>query len=118
MHKRGDSYSSDYWKFTGSYTRLILQHTCKASPTWPCCVYVTVDISSKRKLFRRGIIYLHIGSGNGIFHLIVYVCTATSCFLKGDARMVNREQEVMDRVQSGHVSTGSLGNVFEMETFN
>ncbi|WP_307811660.1 RNA polymerase sigma factor RpoD [Ktedonobacter robiniae] len=24
----------------------------------------------------------------------------------------------MDRVQSGHVSTGSLGNVFEMETFN
>jgi RNA polymerase primary sigma factor len=31
--------------------------------------------------------------------------------------MVNREQEVMDRVQSGHVSTGSLGNVFEMETF-
>ncbi|GHO53437.1 RNA polymerase sigma factor RpoD [Ktedonobacter robiniae] len=32
--------------------------------------------------------------------------------------MVNREQEVMDRVQSGHVSTGSLGNVFEMETFN
>ncbi|EFH87783.1 RNA polymerase, sigma 70 subunit, RpoD subfamily [Ktedonobacter racemifer DSM 44963] len=31
--------------------------------------------------------------------------------------MVNREQEVMDRVQSGHVSTGSLGNVFEIETF-
>ncbi|GHO44255.1 RNA polymerase sigma factor RpoD [Ktedonospora formicarum] len=31
--------------------------------------------------------------------------------------MVNREQEVMDRVQSGHVSTGALENVFEMEPF-
>src|SRR5579862_6294418 len=41
-----------------------------------------------------------------------------SCFLKGDARMVNREQDVMDRVQSGHVSTEPLSNVFELGSFD
>src|SRR5690349_19458646 len=31
--------------------------------------------------------------------------------------MVNREQEVMDRVQDGHIATGQLKNVFELGTF-
>jgi len=31
--------------------------------------------------------------------------------------MVNREQEVMDRVQDGHIASGQLKDVFELETF-
>jgi len=32
--------------------------------------------------------------------------------------MVNREQEVMDRVQDGHITTGPLKDVFELEVFD
>jgi len=41
-----------------------------------------------------------------------------SCFLKGDARMVNREQEVIDRIHNGHVTTGPLRDVFKIEPFD
>jgi RNA polymerase primary sigma factor len=32
--------------------------------------------------------------------------------------MVNREQDVMDRVSNGHVSTGPLDDVFTIEAFD
>jgi RNA polymerase primary sigma factor len=43
---------------------------------------------------------------------------SSTCFLKGDARMVNREQEVIDRVHSDRVvSTEPLREMFSIEHF-
>src|SRR5439155_23761893 len=41
-----------------------------------------------------------------------------ACFPKGDARMVNQEQDVMDRVHNGHVRTDALRDVFTLEPFD
>jgi RNA polymerase primary sigma factor len=49
---------------------------------------------------------------------IIFFSFIITCFLKGDAIMVNREQEVIDRIQKDRVSTGSLDEMLiEPEQF-
>jgi RNA polymerase primary sigma factor len=61
--------------------------------------------------------FYQIGIGKqDIFHLRL---SYPSCFLKGDARMVNREQDVMDRIHDERVlSTEPLKDVFTIEPFD
>jgi len=56
--------------------------------------------------------FYQVGIGEQEFFLYSFFIVL-ACFLKGDARMVNREQDVMDRVEEERgsgVARGSLGN--------
>ncbi len=44
-----------------------------------------------------------LGSGDRVYHFYAYILSA--CFLKGDERMVNQEQEVLELVDNDRVNT-------------
>ena len=59
----------------------------------------------------------HLGSGDRVYHFYAYILSA--CFLKGDERMVNQEQEVLELVDNDRVNTEPLNDaMFSVGSFD
>ncbi len=58
-----------------------------------------------------------LGSGDRVYHFYAYILSA--CFLKGDERMVNQEQEVLELVDNDRVNTEPLNDaMFSVGSFD
>src|SRR6266849_1107752 len=58
-----------------------------------------------------------LGSGDRVYHFYAYILSA--CFLKGDERMVNQEQEVLELVDNERVITEPLNDaMFSVGSFD
>jgi RNA polymerase primary sigma factor len=58
-----------------------------------------------------------LGSGDRVYHFYSYILSA--CFLKGDERMVNQEQEVLELVDNDRVNTEPLNDaMFSVGSFD
>ena len=58
-----------------------------------------------------------LGSGDRVYHFYAYILSA--CFLKGDERMVNQEQEVFELVDNDRVNTEPLNDaMFSVGSFD
>jgi RNA polymerase primary sigma factor len=58
-----------------------------------------------------------LGSGDRVYHFYTYILSA--CFLKGDERMVNQEQEVLELVDNDRVNTEPLNDaMFSVGSFD
>jgi len=58
-----------------------------------------------------------LGSGDRVYHFYSYILS--TCFLKGDERMVNQEQEVLELVDNDRVNTEPLNDaMFSVGSFD